>query len=528
MKRPVVLLLSLFMGILCLAGCGTGAYQEEMDFTYALPTSITSLDPQTCKLNAEKTVISFIFEGLCRLDSTGAAIPGVAAGWQANTEYTRFTFHLREGACWSTGEPVVAEDFVFGVRRSLKPDSKALGIESMFIIKNAREVNAGEAEVETLGVYAPDSHTVVFDLNVSYEDFPKLTAGARFMPCQQKFFEDTVGHYGMDCVYTLTNGPFTFATNYAWDPDISLQLARTNLHVAEEPVLPGTITLLLTDESVNLSDPVKALVEEEVDLLGLGEAQIEEAKENNCEIITLHDTVYGLLINTKDELLQHLSVREIYIDAIDRKEVISRMGEQYEEALGIMPRCVMWAGKPYQQSDQIMYAKQDKGVLNNIGPIISSLDLEELPSIKIICLDDEYSKHLANGIIVSWNQNLPNMFNLEPLDRESYFERLAAGDYQAALYSFSANGTTPLSVFSQFASTASPRLLEDEEYDSMLKSFSFTRDACQQLEQALLDAYIYYPIHYTRSYYGVNPKVKGIIVTADLGPDFTGAVKRDS
>ena len=526
MKKALVLFLCLV--VLILSGCGSGAYKKDMKFTYILPGDITSLDPQTCKTESEKMVASMLFEGLCRLDSTGSPIPGAARSWESNAEFTRWTFNLREGACWSNGERLLAEDFVFGMRRALMPDSKADDIESMFIIRGARELNRGEAEPETLGVYSPDSRTVVFELSASLEEFPRFTAGPRFMPCQQKYFEDTVGHYGMDATYMLTNGPFTFQSNYAWKPGESLSLAKTINHVSEEEVLPAFINLPLNQSAEDIADPVAALKDETIDLIRISGSLVEEAKDNNCEVITLNDSVYGLLLNTKNELLEDVSMRRIFLSSIDRGEVISRMGEDYTEALGIMPRCIRWQESSYQKPGNIMYVRQNPDAAEDIDSVLKDLDMKSFPTITIICPDNEYSKYLANGIIVSWNELLPNMYNLEPLSREEYNSRIATGDYQAALYSFTSGGTTPISVLTKFASTASPALLDDESYDQQLKELSFTTEAYQTLEQELINRYVFYPIHYLQSYYAVNPKARGIVIPADTGPDFTAAIKRDS
>ena len=523
----------LFLLVLCvvfvpLSGCGSGAYKMDMDFVYLMEGDIASLDPQISKLGTEKTVISMIFEGLCRLDSTGSAVPGAAKDWESNEDFTRFTFHIREDATWSNGEPLLAEDFVFGIRRAVLPDTKATGLECMFIIKNAREINSGEADIETLGVYAPDSYTVIFELNESYERFPKLTANPRYMPCQQKYFEETVGHYGMDCMYIMTNGPFTFPSNYSWTKGELLRLTKTLEYTGEREVMPKGISLILPSYPDDIKSPVEALVSEQLDFVRLPIGDVDKAKENNCDVITVSDSVYGLLMNTQNSKLESAKLRGIYLKAIDRNEVISRMGEDLSEAKGIMPKSVRWEGKIYQQPGDMMYPKQKKNIGDDIPLVLEELDITELPSINIICPDDEYSKHLANGIIVSWNENLPNMFNLEPLSTEEYRERVKSGNYEAALYKFSANGTMPISVFSQFSSIASPQLLGDETYDEKLKFLEFSTYAYKELEQELINQYVFYPIHNTQSYYGINPKARDIDFLPDSGPDFISAVKRDS
>ena len=62
-----------------------------------------------------------IFEGLTDYDpKTLTPVPAVATRWEASNGGRTWTFHLREGAQWSNGEPVIAEDFVRSWRRIVR------------------------------------------------------------------------------------------------------------------------------------------------------------------------------------------------------------------------------------------------------------------------------------------------------------------------------------------------------------------------------------------------------------------------
>ena len=101
-KRIVSVLLCALLLCLC-AGCGS--YKADASFTYLLEQNVTSLDPQTASNSAAELVISSLFEGLCRIDEDGEAIPGVARSWEANSDSTEFTFHLRRNASGATAPP---------------------------------------------------------------------------------------------------------------------------------------------------------------------------------------------------------------------------------------------------------------------------------------------------------------------------------------------------------------------------------------------------------------------------------------
>ncbi len=60
-------------------------------------------------------------------------------------------------------------------------------------IVNARAYAAGEVDASALGVVAEDDHTLVIRLEKSNPDFPSLTAGAHYMPCNQDYFQSCQG-----------------------------------------------------------------------------------------------------------------------------------------------------------------------------------------------------------------------------------------------------------------------------------------------------------------------------------------------
>ena len=110
MNRCLSLLLSLTLVLGTLTGC-SGGYKDGMDFVYALPQNVDTLDPQTAARQSSYLVIGSIFQGLCGIDDQGEVVPGAAKKWEANDDYTQFTFHLYKDAKWSDGRPVTADDF---------------------------------------------------------------------------------------------------------------------------------------------------------------------------------------------------------------------------------------------------------------------------------------------------------------------------------------------------------------------------------------------------------------------------------
>ncbi len=72
----------------------------------------------------ESQVLMDVYEGLVKESPDGEILPGMAASWDVSEDGRTYTFHLREDARWSDGEPVTADDFVFGWRHLLDPASQ--------------------------------------------------------------------------------------------------------------------------------------------------------------------------------------------------------------------------------------------------------------------------------------------------------------------------------------------------------------------------------------------------------------------
>ena len=211
MKKFFVFILSFVIVLSCFTGCSEKRPDgADQSFYYALSAEPVTLDPQVCTDSSGLTVINAIFEGLVRLNEAGEAVPGMATSWEANSDNTIFTFHLREDAMWyGTGVdedvPLTAADFVYAFQRAVDPATDSPLASQLFCIQNAKEINEGTLSVNSLGVSAVGDYTLVVNLAYSCPEFPAMTASSVFMPCNEEFFKTTNGKYGISNNTMLTN-----------------------------------------------------------------------------------------------------------------------------------------------------------------------------------------------------------------------------------------------------------------------------------------------------------------------------------
>lgn len=531
MKRAIPLILILCLFLSTLPACSNG-YLKGMEFTYLLPQNVDTLDPQTAARPASNLVIGSIFQGLCRIDSKGNVQSGAAQKWEADESATQFTFHLYKDAYWSNGTPVTADDFLFAIQRALRPETATPSVDDLFIIQGARSIYNGEADESYLGVWAQDDYTLVVQLERSYPDFPSLTAGAHYMPCNRAYFEECAGHYGLSSEYLITNGPFTFTSVYSWNTSYgsrAIELEPSDNYRGRKDMAPAKLTYSIDYEDSYATDPVNALLDGHNDITTLTETAAKMAADRGCAVQVMDDAVTGLLLNPEAPALKEPEAREIFIKTLDRQELLNRRADNSSaEALGIMADCVRWGGESYYSDGAAMFAQQDDSVLQNLlPPLLKKLDAEQLPSITVICPDDEESVNIANGLLVCWNAKLGNAYNIQPLPDAEFQDRIASGEYEAAIYTLRAGGIMPYQALKAFESSSSPALLKSPEYDSLLHSLSFDLYSYRSLETYLMGQYVFYPLFSDKTYYVSSPASQGILASPDLTIDFSKAVKKE-
>ena len=165
------------LGLGLVAGCGgddTGASTERASTPAAGAARDTlrrgngpepdTVDPQVARTDGAFNILRDLFEGLTAVGPDGQAVPAAAESWDVSPDGRVYTFHLRAGLKWSNGDPLVAGDYVTGMRRLVTPATASPYAQFIEPVLNATAITRGEQPPESLGVSAPDDRTVVIRL----------------------------------------------------------------------------------------------------------------------------------------------------------------------------------------------------------------------------------------------------------------------------------------------------------------------------------------------------------------------------
>ncbi len=171
----------------------------------------STLDQHRTTTVNESALLSDLYEGLVSEDAKGELIPGVARSWDISSDGLIYTFHLRENAKWSNGDPVIAGEFEYSLHRIIDPKTGAGYANVLYAIKNAREINTGKLPLDQLGVEALDDRTLKITLTSPTPYFLSLLTHQTTLPLNRKAVEKYGDKFTL-AGNMVSNGAYTLAS----------------------------------------------------------------------------------------------------------------------------------------------------------------------------------------------------------------------------------------------------------------------------------------------------------------------------
>lgn len=220
---------------------GVPPSEPRGELRVALGLELDTLDPNLGTGAIANTVKSELFARLLELDNQANLVADLARevptrlnGGRSEDGLT-YTFQIREGAVWSDGIPLVAEDFVYSFKRQLDPRVRAPRADQIYFIKGAEAYasafGADESELarlsEAAGVRATGASTLVLEL--------ARPSGGQLQGLPRAVRRDLVEAYGdrwFEPEHFVGNGPFLLSE---WVRGDHLTLIPNPLYHGDKP-----------------------------------------------------------------------------------------------------------------------------------------------------------------------------------------------------------------------------------------------------------------------------------------------------
>lgn len=431
---------------------------EELVYRSALTEELNSLDPSYNQYATSITLIGYCNEGLYKYGPDGSLTFGLADSCDVSDDNLTYTFHIREDAKWSNGDPVTANDFEYSWKRLANPDNGAP--QAFFLVtlgvKNAYDVCYGGADIDTLGVKALDDNTLQVELSSPRAYFQNLLCTSTcLMPINQAYCEETGDQFMLDKDHSISCGPYILTT---WEVGGTKYILEKNptYYDADSITVDKLEYTIITDKQ----QQVLAWESGELDQLSLTGDYISIYNDDPAKDVFGNSGIFFIAFNTEDEYLSNKNLRLAISTAINKQTIVDNIlgdgsfvadyaipasfaetstGTSFREAIG---------NPTYNSYDLAAAASYWEAAKEELGT--DAITLEFLYN------EDSTLASVATFIQSELQTNLPGLtINLRCVSYNQRLEEMSNGSYDFGLTRWYADYQDPLTFLDMWISTSS-------------------------------------------------------------------------
>ncbi|WP_054750518.1 peptide ABC transporter substrate-binding protein [Lacticaseibacillus thailandensis] len=524
-KRVLMFASALTLGALMLSAWGANkpaakqvAPKQVLRWTET--TQLATDDPAQAVDTLSFNVLLNTQEGLYRASNHGQKMNlALAKRVQISANGKTYKVTLRK-AKWSNGEPITAQDFVYGWRRVVDPKTKSPDAFYFYPVENAQAINTGKKSLSTLGITAQGQRHLTIKLNKPVAYFKKLLAWPLFYPQNPEVVKQYGQHYGTKAGAQVYSGPYKLAkwngTNDSWQLVKNKQYwdrRHVKLSVIKEQVVKDANT------GLNLFDTGK------VDAVSLSGATAVAQAHNRHRVDRLSANMMRVDMNEKRvPAFSNVNVRRAFSLVVDRQQLVKRVLQNGSRAaIGFTP--VGLATGPNGQ-DFARASKVASGVDYNLQTakklLSKGMAATSTKSLNLTLLtsDADSSKTLAEYLQGQF-EKLPNVHvTVKAIPAAQELQLQNKGDYDLTVTGWQSVFGDPINFLqiwgskssynsSQWHDTKFDQLLADAEnkYGNQLTKRWQT---LAQAERLLMKQQATIPLFQSNSMQLLNSKVKNV------------------
>lgn len=483
-----------------------------------------TLDPAFASDTTSYWIIDNLYEGLYGYDKEGKVVEAAASNVDISEDGRTYTFTIRDGAQWSNGDPLTAQDFEYTWKRVLNPETAAYDPSSFYYIKGAEEYNTGKGKVEDVGITATDDRTLKVELKSPLSFFPTIAVGRAYLPVNRAVVEQN-DKWAAEAETLVGNGPFIVQ---GWKHNEEIVLGKNDSYWSKDLITLDTITFKMVQDSTTYYQMYKT---GDLDLiLSLPVDTIDQEKSNQEYLSHPSFSVYTYSFNVNEKPFNNKKIRQAFSYAIDREALANNVTKAGEvPAYGYVPYgTTAPSGKDFREEATVKYYEYNVEQAKKL--LIEGLQeegLTELPPVTFKYNTNDKHKKVAEAVQEMLKENLGVQMQLENQEWGTYIDTFKQKNFQAARMGWVGNYLDPLGVLGHYTSDNSNNFTNwsNAAYDQLIQESTYEQDPQKrfaQLHEAegiLLDELPIMNLLFSADTALVSPKVDGIIFDARSNAD---------
>ena len=431
----------LIVSSMVLTACGgSGALAEDpVTLNWVWTAEPPTIDPSLATDTTSVDVVGNTFVGLTKFDPiSGEVAPSLATSWEPGEDAEgnqTWTFTLRDDVEWvkynaETGKVekqdrvVTAQDVVYGVKRTVNPDTASDYAYVLYILKNAAAINGAEEGVslDDLGVEALDETTVKFTLERKAGYFPAIAGMWVANPMPQWAIE-AGGEAWTEPENFVSNGPYVLES---WVHGGELNLAKNPFWVLADSVqIERVHGVVIEEESTAF-----ALYENgEVDTTAVPLPEMDRVKSDPALSADYYEaptpcTYYYGFVTTKPPF-DDVRVRTAFAQSIDRQSLIDNVTKGGQiPATSLAPPGIFGAPEPGKVGLNYDPAAAKASLDEYLDA--EGMTIEDFNALDVVLMHNTSEGHalIAAAIQQMWADNLGAEVRVENQEWKVYLDTI--------------------------------------------------------------------------------------------------------
>lgn len=460
--------------------------QEPFEITVQYGSEPLSIDPNAEIGNDVITMNCHMWESLYKRGEGNKLEPGMAESVDISDDKMTYTFHLRDGIKWSDGEPVTAKQFEYSWKRLVTGGYDY----SSFLdnVVNALDIRTKGADVDTLGIEAPDDKTFIVHLTSPIPYFLEICAYGVTVPMRQDIIEEHGDDWSLSPETFISNGAYKLDE---WVNQEKLVMVKNPEYYEKDKIGPDKITwLFMDDDNASLAAFESGTV---MFTSHFPSEEIQRLKDAGFFQTQSQIGTYYLQIESSEKGVPELQipkVRRALSLAIDRKYIVDNITKGGEiPADGYLPYGFTDSkGDNYKKNSKLWWDLDDyeasKEEAKKLMDEAGFPDGKGFPVIRYMVNNGSNHQAIAEYIQDCWKNVLGVNASVEAQEWGVFLDTRAHGDYQLARAGWTVDFHDPDGLMNLFVSHDgnNDSHWSNEDYDKLIGESKVEPDPDKRLE----------------------------------------------
>lgn len=475
------------------------------------------MDPRKGVSMTSSPLHHMVFEGLLKMDHQGDISPGMALSYEISSDRTLYTFHIDPKARWSNGAPLFAKAFEASWKKILDPSFLSKDAYLLYPIKNAEKAHLHGGSLDEVGIYSPDDHTLVVELESPYPPFLEVVTLSAFAPVNQEIDQANPKWAQNASKDFVGNGPFILKK---WVHGSQMVFEKNPHYLRKNRVkIPGIVVNILSNEMAYL----RLFMKGECDFIGsalspipasaypslLAKGKIKTREIGGTKILSF---------NVNHSLLANRHFRRALNYSVNRKEIVENLTHLQEPiATRAIPNLLSDA-----PSLSFFKDADDQKALEEfaLAKDLLQLDTQKTrPKITLTYYGSRLNDLISQQIKDRWEALFPISVELEKVPLKMILNKIQNRSYEICLCAYISELKNPINILERFHSKKNLRNYpgwEHPDYQKLYETLSSSETPerfFEQLEKILMEEAPFAPIYHYKYAHMYSDRVQNIQIS---------------